>query len=119
MYTIAVGFDNAPTQEKVGTTPGITILLMIVTFGIYGYYCYYKWGRATMEIAAQYGQRSEDKAILYLLLAIFGLSLVNDALIQSDFNTWVTSQPYGGQPPPQYPPQYPPQQPPPPPPPGY
>ena len=109
MYKIAEGFDNTPTQERVGTTPGITILLMLVTCGIYAIYCYYIWGRATAEIAARYGQRSEDKSILYILLAIFGLSLVNDALIQSDFNTWLSSGQYGGQPPQQYPPPPPPQ----------
>jgi len=113
MYTIAVGFDEAQTQDRVGTTPGVTILLMILTCGIYGFYCYYIWGRATAEIATRYGQRSEDKSILYLILAIVGLSLVNDALIQSDFNLWLSSGQYGGPPPPQYPPQQPP------PPPGY
>jgi len=102
MYKIAQGFYETPTQERVNTTPGITILLTIVTCGIYGYYCYYKWGRATSEIAESYGQRSDDKAILYLILAIVGFSIINDALIQSDFNTWLTSTPVGGEPPPRY-----------------
>jgi len=113
MYTIARGFDEAPTQERVGTTPGVTVLLFFVTCGIYGFYCYYKWGQATAEIAARYGQRSEDKSVMYLVLAIFGLSLVNDALIQSDFNTWLAGGQYGGQPPPPPPYQQPPYQPPP------
>jgi len=95
LYKIAEGFYSTQTQERVNTTPGTTILLWIVTCGIYGYYCYYKWGRASVEIAARYGRTAEDRGILYLLLAIFGLSIVNDALIQSDFNEWVSYPPNG------------------------
>jgi len=104
MYTIARGFDEAPVQSKVGTTPGITILLSIVTFGIYAYYCYYKWGQASGELDKMYNRPGDDKGVLYLVLAIFGLSIVSDALIQNDFNKWLDSaampgggQPYGGQ----------------------
>ena len=97
VYKIAAGFYANPTQERVNTTPGTTVLLIIVTCGIYGYYCYYKWGRASVEISARYGRTTEDRGILYLLLSIFGLSIVNDALIQSDFNEWLSHPPYGGQ----------------------
>ncbi|MDR2736204.1 MAG: DUF4234 domain-containing protein [Gracilibacteraceae bacterium] len=90
IFKTAQGFDGAATQEKVGTTAGITLLLIIVTGGIYGYYCYYKWGRATSEISARYGREDNDRAVLYLILAIVGLSIVNLALIQSDFNNWVS-----------------------------
>jgi len=112
MYTIARGFYFTQTQERVNTTPGVTILLMILTCGIYGYYCYYKWGQASAEIAARYGRDGSDKAVLYLILAIFGFAIINDALIQSDFNTWLTT-PQGGYQQQQY------QPPPPPPPPSY
>lgn len=90
MYTIADGFFQTQTEENVSTSPGVTILLCIVTCGIYTFYCYYKWGRASAEIAAHYGQNDSDKAILYLLLSIFGLGIINMALIQSDFNEWLS-----------------------------
>jgi len=90
LYKIAEGFYNTPTQERVETTPGMTVLLMIVTCSVYAIYCYYKWGRATAEIWASHGRKDEDKAILYLLLSIFGFAIVCDALIQNDFNQWVT-----------------------------
>ena len=96
-YKIAQGFYVTPTQERVNTTPGTTILLWIVTCGIYGYYCYYKWGRATAEISQYYGRNDDDKAILYLILSIFGLSIVCDALIQSDFNDWLSRMQGGSQ----------------------
>ena len=110
MYKIAEGFHVTQTQERVDTSPGITILLYIVTGGIYGWYCYYKWGRASTEIAARFGRTDGDKGIMYLLLAIFGFSIICDALIQSDFNNWLDAmdasahqyqggQPYQGNPP--------------------
>jgi len=89
-YTIARGFCVTQTQERVETSPGITVLLWIVTGGIFGWYAYYKWGRASSEISMRYGRGGEDKGVLYLILAIFGFSIINDAIIQSDFNTWVT-----------------------------
>jgi len=104
-YKIAQGFYVTQTQEKVETSPGITLLLFIVTGGIYGWYCYYKWGRATTEIATRFGRADGDKAIIYLLLSIFGFPIICDALIQSDFNNWLDAmdanahQNYGGPPP--------------------
>ena len=104
MYKIAQGFYYTQTQERVNTTPGVTVVLFFLTCGIYGYYCYYKWGRASAEIAGYYGRGGSEKAILYLLLAIFGFSIINDALIQSDFNDWLTLQQSAYQPPPPPPP---------------
>ena len=109
-YTIARDFENAQTYNRVATTAGVTLLLDIVTCGIYGIYAYYKWGQATPELFARYGRTSEDKSVLYLVLAILGLQIVNMCLIQSDLNQLASSQ---QQPP--YPPQQPPYDPPPPP----
>lgn len=92
-YTLARGFDQVQTYEKVGTTPGIIILLSIITCGVYGIYTFYKWGRATTEICAYYGRQENDRAILYLILSIYGFSIINMALIQNDFNNWMSMQP--------------------------
>ena len=92
-YQIAEGFDQAQTQEKVSTSPMVTVLLNVVTGGIYGMYAYYKWGRQTAEICAYYGRQEQDRAVLYLILSIFGLAIVNMAMIQNDFNTWTAAQP--------------------------
>jgi len=107
MYKIAQGFYYTQTYERVNTTPGVTVLLFFLTCGIYGYYCYYKWGRASNEIAVRHGRNGSEKAVLYLILAIFGFSIINDALIQSDFNDWLSiqqsgyqQQHYGAPPPP-------------------
>jgi len=92
-YTIAKGFNETYAQEKVSTTPGVSVLLMMVTCNIYAIYCYYKWGRASTEISGRYGRVENDKAIIYLLLSIFGFSIVVNALIQNDFNNWIAQGP--------------------------
>jgi hypothetical protein len=83
-YTIATDLYN--TNNNLSTSPGITLLLYIVTCGIYGIYVYYKWGQALGAVCADKGIPGEDRSILYLVLAIFGLSIINMALIQSDIN---------------------------------
>jgi hypothetical protein len=83
-YTIASDIYN--TNHTLGTSPGITLLLNIVTGGIYGIYAYYKWGQALNEVCVRKGIPGEDRAILYLILSIFGLGIINMALIQSDIN---------------------------------
>jgi len=113
MYKIAQGYYETPTNERVDTTPGVTVLLIIITGGIYGWYCYYKWGRATAEIWGRYGRDDGDKAVMYLLLSIFGFSIICDAMIQSDFNNWLSIWEGGGPAPNQPPHQPPPYQPPP------
>ncbi|MFV0350916.1 MAG: DUF4234 domain-containing protein [Oscillospiraceae bacterium] len=107
IYLIARDFDNMQTQERVNTTPGVTTLITCFC-GLYLIYAMYKWGKATPEIMARYGRIPEDKSTLYLLLSIFGLSIVALALLQNDLNTLsdpvypgaapYQQQPYYGQP---------------------
>lgn len=103
-YTIAKTFEDARTTNTVGTSAGVTLLLDIITGSIFGWYAYYKWGQATPELAARFGQNVEDKSVLYLVLSIFGLSIVNMALIQTDFNNFINSTGGNGgnYPPPNY-----------------
>ena len=86
MYLLAKDFDDMQTQERVTTTPVVTVLLGYVTCSIYLIFAFYKWGKAMPEINARYGRPPEDKSMLYLLLCIFGLSLVAMALAQNDLN---------------------------------
>lgn len=69
---------------------GATVLLLsLITCGIYNIYWLYKVGVA-LEIVKQRNnptrQDTEDRGLVYLLLSIFGLSIVAFALIQSDLN---------------------------------
>ncbi len=56
-------------------------LLSLVTCGIFTYVWYYKMGKAMSTVT------SGDNSMLYIILAIFGLGIVNLALIQNDINT--------------------------------
>ncbi|MDL2233336.1 DUF4234 domain-containing protein [Ruminococcaceae bacterium OttesenSCG-928-L11] len=83
-YCIATDIYNS--RNNISTTPILTIVLNLVTCGIYGIYVYYKWGKAMYEVCTERGIPCEDRSILYLILSIFGLAIVNMALIQSDLN---------------------------------
>lgn len=85
-YSVAKNYEDMQLPGNVTTTAGVSLLLNLVTCGIYGMYCYYKWGVITPELFARYGKQGEDKSIMYLILAIFNLSLINLCLIQSDLN---------------------------------
>lgn len=79
--------DVASTNNKEYTTSGGTaILLTIVTCGIYSFYWNYKMGKALDDVNMGRGRATQDRALVYLLLSIFGLSIVSWALIQSELN---------------------------------
>ena len=72
---------------------GIAILLTLVTCGIYGYYWCYKQGERLNEAKMQRGIMVDSSAsILYLVLAIFGLSIISYALMQSELNKMLPPQ---------------------------
>ena len=58
-------------------------MLSIVTCGIYALYWYYKMGERTDRIK---GSQEGSTGLIYLLLAIFGLSIVSVCLIQDTIN---------------------------------
>ncbi|WP_418666357.1 DUF4234 domain-containing protein [Allofournierella sp.] len=62
-------------------TGGMAILFSIITCGIYGIYWNYKMGKAFMAING-----GADNSVLYLVLSLFGLTIVNYCLIQNDIN---------------------------------
>lgn len=91
LYQVADAFYNARTNTTLSTTPAVTILLSIVTCGIYGLYAYYIWGKSTPEIFARYGYSGEDRSIMYVILGIFGFSIISLCMIQNDINVLVDS----------------------------
>lgn len=68
---------------------GIAILLSIITCGIYGIY----WLIMLNEAKMQRGIMVDSSAsVLYLILSIFGLSIVSYALMQSELNKMLPPQ---------------------------
>lgn len=67
---------------------GKCFLLTLVTCGIYGIYWAYLIGKAMMQATESHN----DNSILYLILQIFGLSIVTYCLVQTDLNTIADKQ---------------------------
>ncbi|SEO26474.1 protein of unknown function [Amphibacillus marinus] len=67
-------------------TGGKALLFTIITCGIYQIYWYYVVGRKVSEVQRRHNDYAADNGFLYLILAIFGLSIVSDAIIQSEMN---------------------------------
>jgi len=76
---------NAVSGEN-STVPSTAVLLSIVTCGIYGYFWAYKMGKNIGIAKQSRGQAPDDKSTLFLLLAIFGLQIVNYCILQSELN---------------------------------
>lgn len=73
---------NLLAGEENATTGGMVFLFSLITCGIYGLYWLYKMGERCERIKGTNG----DSAILYLVLGIFGLSIVSYCLIQDNIN---------------------------------
>ena len=71
---------------------GLDIVLSLVTCGIYYIYLSYKLGKLESGAVSAQGRPHKDDSILYLVLAIFGLWIINYAIIQANIN----SMPTGG-----------------------
>ena len=78
---------NAAAGEENATSGIVVFLLGLITCSIYLFYWYYKAGEKVNAARPLHGMPTDsNNAILYLLLAIFGLSIVNYCLIQSELN---------------------------------
>lgn len=75
-------------QEEYQTSGGMVIIFSIITFGIYHIYWWYKVG----TLLPNGDSTIESKGILYVVLALFGLSIINVAFIQSDLNKIASNQ---------------------------
>ena len=77
---------NKVADRPTDTSGGMVILLTIITCGIYGIYWNYKMGQKIYEAGQRYNKSIGDNSVLYLVLSLFGLQIVNYALMQSDLN---------------------------------
>lgn len=78
---------NEAADNPDGTPGGTVFLLSIVTCGIYQYYWLYKSGELINTAKGRRGLPVDSNAgIIYLVLAIFGLSIVSYALLQTELN---------------------------------
>lgn len=79
--------DEANTVSKTaGTSGGMAFLFTLITCGIYGLYWLYKQGEKLDAAKEQRGMSGGSSGIIYLLLGIFGLSIIAYALMQDSIN---------------------------------
>ncbi len=79
----------AGTADRSG---GMVFLLSIVTCSIYMYFWAYKQGEKLDEAKTKRGLPTTNSGVAYLLLSIFGLSIVSLALMQSELNKMVSNK---------------------------
>lgn len=77
---------NTLSRDTNGTSGGIAFLLTLVTCGIYGIYWAYKQGDKIDFCKRERGIPSNNTGLIYLLLSVFGLSIVAIALMQDEAN---------------------------------
>lgn len=73
---------NVLAFEPNATSGGMVFLLSLVTCGIYGLYWMYQMGERCDRIKGTAG----NSGLLYLLLGVFGLSIVSYCLMQDTIN---------------------------------
>lgn len=69
-------------------TGGKVLLYTLITCGIYTYFWYYIVGSKLMVAQKNHDRMVKDNSIIYLLLAIFGLGIISNAIIQNEINTF-------------------------------
>ena len=88
IYWFIVLTDDArlASRDQQAPTGGIAFLLTLVTCGIYGIYWAYKMGKTIATAKQVNGLNVEDNSVLYLILQLFGLGIINYALMQNELN---------------------------------
>ncbi len=84
-FIVMTDESNLVSDEKTASG-GLAFLYTILTCGIYSWYWSYKMGKKLYEAGRKYDKSISDNSALYLILHIFGLSIVNYALIQDSLN---------------------------------
>ena len=78
--------NNVCKDEHSNQSGGVVFLLTLVTCGIYGIYWFYQAGKRLAVAGSKYGVQISDNSVLYLVLALFGLQIVDYCLVQADLN---------------------------------
>lgn len=85
-YFCIINDLNTASETPDDSSAGMVLLLTIVTCGIYGWIWLYKAGEKVDKIRQRNGEQPSDSSIIYILLAVFQLSIVDYALIQTELN---------------------------------
>ena len=86
VWFITITDDVSIVNDDKELSGGKAFLFTIITCGIYSIYWSYKMGKEMYEARTKRDMHASDNSVLYLVLAIFGLGIVNYCLIQNDLN---------------------------------
>lgn len=65
------------------------LIFALITCGIYVLFWYYIVGQKMAELQRIHNMLIKDNGVLYIVLSIFGLSIISNAIIQSELNKFV------------------------------
>lgn len=85
-WFIVMTDESNKLSDEPTASGGLAFVYSLITCGIYTFYWNYKMGEKMYKAGKKYNKDISDNGVLYLILAIFGLSIVNYCLIQSDLN---------------------------------
>ena len=88
IYWFIVLTDDAKKAANDDNFPsgGVAFLLTLVTCGIYSFYWAYKMGEIIKNAQEKNNIDANNNSVSYLILQLFGLSIINYALMQNDLN---------------------------------
>jgi len=79
-------WDSLYKANNQPSSAGVDVLLSFVTCGIYLIYMLYKGGKLESTAFTLHNLPPKDDSVLYLILGIFGLSIVSFCILQSNIN---------------------------------
>lgn len=85
-WMIVLNDDINIISGRNGTSGGMVFLLSLVTCGIYALYWEYQMGMAVEAMHTSRGEPNGSAPVVYLVLGIFGFSIVSYALMQNEIN---------------------------------
>ncbi|MGX8850233.1 DUF4234 domain-containing protein [Amedibacillus sp. YH-ame10] len=72
--------------SKENDTAGTDLLLTIITCGLWGIYCYWKYSKKLVNLGG------EDNSIINVILAVLGFQIISLVILQSSINNLIDRQ---------------------------
>ena len=86
IWFIMLTDDAAYKSKNSSISGGLALIFTILTCGIYSIFWNYNMGKMIYEAKKEAGIHANDNSILYLVLGLFGFTLVNYCIMQSELN---------------------------------
>ena len=84
---------NTVSGRQNDTSGGLVVIFSIITCNIYQIYWMYKAGEKIDTARQMRGLPSQNNGLVYLLLTLFGFSIIAWALLQNELNNMTDARP--------------------------